>query len=414
MKAEIITIGDEILIGQIVDTNSAWMAVELNNIGIKIHQITSISDDKEHIVKALDDAFGRADIVLMTGGLGPTNDDITKKTLADYFNSEMETNQDVLSDIENLISKRSGATMNALNYLQASVPKKCTVIRNPIGTAPIMWFDHGKSVLVSMPGVPFEMKLAMEQEVIPRLKKHFKTPFILHKTIITTGIGESALAQKLTNFESGLPSNLKLAYLPTPGLIRLRMSIHGDNEELLQRTIEQQMKELEDTIPEYIWGYDNDTFESVVGRLLLEKKVSISTAESCTGGNIAKLITSVPGSSAYFKGSVVAYHNSIKQQLLGVEQYSLDHFGAVSQEVVEQMAKGALNLMETDYAIASSGIAGPDGGTADKPVGTTWIAVASRKGVVSKKFLFGDNRERNVTRASSSALNLLREILLSE
>ena len=413
MKAEIITIGDEILIGQIVDTNSAWMAVELNKIGIKVHQITSISDEKEHIVKTLNDAFERAEIVLMTGGLGPTNDDITKKTLAEYFDSEMEINQDVLSDIEALIAKRSGS-MNDLNYLQASVPKKCTVIRNPIGTAPIMWFNHGKSVLVSMPGVPFEMKLAMKHEIIPRLAKHFKTPFILHKTIITTGISESALAQKLTGFEAGLPSNLKLAYLPTPGLIRLRMSIFGDVESELQQIIDEKTKELQQTISQYIWGYDTDTFESVVGHLLLDKKASLSTAESCTGGTIAKLITSVPGSSAYFKGSIVAYDNAVKQNILGVKHETLSHFGAVSQQVVEQMAVGVMALLDTDYAIASSGIAGPDGGTDEKPVGTTWLAVASKSGVVSKKFSFGDSREHNTSKASTSALNFLREILLSE
>lgn len=413
MIAEIITIGDEILIGQVVDTNSAWMAVELNRIGIKVHQITSISDEKEHIIKTLRESLERADIILMTGGLGPTNDDITKKTLAEYFESEMEIDQDVLSDIEALVAKRSG-TMNELNYQQALVPKKCSLIRNPIGTAPIMWFEQGRSVLVAMPGVPFEMKHAMKHEVLPRLAKHFKTPSIVHKTIITTGISESALAQKLEKFEAGLPSNLKLAYLPTPGLIRLRMSIFSNNENESKRIIDEKTKELQQTINEYIWGYDSDTFELVVGRLLLEKKASLATAESCTGGTIAKLITSVPGSSAYFKGSVVAYDNAVKLNILGVKHDTLTHYGAVSQQVVEQMAVGVMALLETDYAIASSGIAGPDGGTEEKPVGTTWLAVASKNGVFSKRFNFGDSREHNTTKASASALNFLREVLLSE
>lgn len=413
MKAEIITIGDEILIGQTIDTNSAWIANQLNLIGIDITKITSISDKKEEIIKALNNAKQIVDLVLITGGLGPTDDDITKKTLAEYFNTKLVQNTEVLHHIEQFVIKRK-AFMNERNIRQADVPENCTIIHNEIGTAPGMWFNqHGKTI-ISMPGVPFEMKRMMENSIIPELEKKRDSAHIIHKVILTQGWPESKLAEYLEEWEGQLPKVISLAYLPSPGIIKLRLTAKGENKSQLEELIDQETKKLEKIIPQLICGYHAEKLEEIIGNLLKERKETLSTAESCTGGNIAHLITSVPGSSDYFLGGTVAYDNSIKQNILRVTKSNIDNYGAVSKHVVEEMAVGVRELFKTDYAVATSGIAGPTGGTEDKPVGLTWIAVCSASRVISRKFVFGDHRGRNIQRASVTALNMLRKLMLDQ
>jgi nicotinamide-nucleotide amidase len=407
MKAEIITIGDEILIGQIVDTNSAWMAEELNKIGIGVAQITSISDTPVHLVNALDDAQLRADVVIITGGLGPTKDDRTKKVLAEYFNSELVTHQPTLDHVTAFFKKR-GLGVNQLNKDQALVPECCEVLHNPSGTAPGMWFGHNNKIFVSMPGVPFEMKGIMQGEVLPRLKDKNGGGAIVHKTVHTIGIPESILAEKLEAWEDALPEFIHLAYLPNPGQIRLRFSAFGNDETLLKKAVGLEIEKLKKIIPKAIFGYDNDTLASVVGRMLIDKNATVATAESCTGGHIAHLITSVPGSSGWFKGSVVAYSNDVKTSVLNVDDDDIEKYGAVSGQVVKQMADGVRKLTKADYAVATSGIAGPDGGTDEKPIGTVWVAVASPDEIIAQKYTFSNNRERNIIRSSQTALNMLR------
>lgn len=410
MQAEIITIGDEILIGQIVDTNSAWMAKELNSIGINIGKITSISDQKTDILDSLKQAMERVSLVLITGGLGPTNDDITKKTLSDFFGMNLVQDDLLYSKIEQQLGSR-GIPMNRFNREQALVPDRARIVTNNHGTAPCMWFEKDGKVVISMPGVPFEMKGIMKDDILKSLATHFSTPVILHKTVMTQGIGESVMAEILEDWEGNLPACVKLAYLPSPGVLRLRMSLTGNNKEELEKIIEQQLLKLEKLIPENIFGYDDEPLELIVAQLLSDKAKTLGTAESCTGGNIAHLITSNAGSSVYFKGSVVAYSNEIKENVLQVNAADIEKYGAVSREVVEQMASGAQKLLNTDYAIATSGIAGPDGGTEEKPVGTVWIAVASSEELISEKFDLYKNRERNIRVASLSALNMLRKLL---
>lgn len=407
MKAELITIGDEILIGQIVDTNSAWMAEQLNLIGVNVVQISSISDGADQIKIALDQALSRADIVLITGGLGPTKDDITKKTLAEYFNDELVTDQSVIDHIEQLFG-RFGKTITDLNRQQADLPSKCTALKNRQGTAPGMWFDHEGKVIVSMPGVPYEMKGLMKDEVIPRITEFADLPVIVHRTVLTTGIGESWLSDKIEGWEVNLPSFVKLAYLPSPGRVRLRLSASGSNRNELMAAVDTAIGELKSMIGHLIYGEDTDSLQEVVGQLLLERNATLSTAESCTGGSIAGAITSVSGASAYFLGSIVSYDNEVKIGQLGVKPETLDAVGAVSEEVVRQMAEGVKSRLKTDYSIATSGIAGPTGGTEEKPVGTVWIAVSGPNGTQAKKFLFGDVRERNISRSVTAALNMLR------
>ena len=413
MKAEIITIGDEILIGQTIDTNSAWIANEVNLIGIDIIRITSISDKKNDIIKALNNVSGDIQIVFITGGLGPTNDDITKYTLAEYFGGKLIQNTEVLHQIEQFVYKRN-AQMNERNIKQADVPDNCKVIYNRIGTAPGMWFEKNNTIFISMPGVPFEMKEMMSNYIIPELKLKNQDIHILHKNILTQGMPESKLAEVLEKWESGLPKEISLAYLPSPGIIKLRLTAKGVNKECLEDGINTAVKNLEIIIPELICGYDSDLLEQAIGKLLLNKNKTLSIAESCTGGNIAHLITSVPGSSAYFTGGVVAYSNQIKISTLGVNSSNIDTYGAVSKQVVEEMAIGILHKFNTDYSIATSGIAGPEGGTKEKPVGTTWIAVADKTKVISKLFVFGDQRERNIQRASLTALNMLQKLVLGK
>jgi nicotinamide-nucleotide amidase len=416
MKAEIITIGDELLIGQVVDTNSAWIGQQLNLAGIEVVQITSISDKSDAIIIALNDSIERADIILITGGLGPTKDDITKTTLCTYFNTQLVFNEEVYKDVEAMFKSR-GKEVTPLNRKQAEVPANCTAIRNSKGTAPGMWFDVNGKIFMSMPGVPYEMKAIMENEVLPKLKQRFKLPAIFHKTILTQGIGESFLSEIISDWEDALiQQNIKLAYLPSPGKVRLRLSAYGPDKAELIKKVEKQIEIVKPLIQEYIYGYENfgehqPGIEEVVGDLLRKNKATVATAESCTGGYISHLLTSISGSSNYYVGSVISYSNEVKINELGVSAASIEKFGAVSQTVVEQMATGVRKKFKVDFAIATSGIAGPTGGTEEKAVGTVWIAIADSKGVISEKFLFGNDRGRNIKKASDEALNILRKQL---
>ena len=411
MQAEIINIGDELLIGQVVNTNASWIAEQYNLVGISINRITVIADEKESIINALNNASLQADIILITGGLGPTNDDITKKVLCDYFDSKLILNKDVLDDIQTFFQKRN-FEVTFLNQQQAEVPDKCIPIRNYNGTAPGMWFEKNNKIFISLPGVPFEMKAIISNYVLPEITKRFKLPVIIHKTILTQGIGESFLADKIRNWENNLPEFIKLAYLPTPGLVRLRLSAKGNDKNILSKSIDDALNSLQTLISEYIYSYDDDTMEEIIGKLLKQHSLTIATAESCTGGYIASRITSVSGSSAYFKGSIVSYVNEIKIQELNISEKIIIDKGTVSCEVAEAMAQSIQKKFNTHYSIAVTGIAGPDGGTTEKPVGTVWIAIATPLKIISQKFLFGDNRERNVQRTCISALNMLRKAII--
>lgn len=416
MQVEIITIGDEILIGQIVDTNSAFIGQLLNLNGMSVKQISSVSDDREHILKALDEAKNRADIILITGGLGPTKDDITKKTLCEYFKTTMRFDEGAYQDVVNIFAT-FGKEVTPLNRLQAEVPSICEVVHNYNGTAPCMWFDVEGKIFVSMPGVPYEMKALMKDQIIPKLKQRFNFPFIYHKTVLTQGIGESTLSELISDWEDSLAAlNIKLAYLPSPGMVRLRLSAKGEVEADLKIYVDKKIEELKLLISEYIYGYEifgeeKETLEEIVGKLLRTKKKTISTAESCTGGYISHLLTRVAGSSDYYIGSVISYAYEIKETELGVPHDIILNHGAVSQPVVEQMAIAIRKKYKTDYSISASGIAGPGGGTDDKPVGTVWVAIATPEIVISEKFLFGNNRERNIQKTANAALNMLRKEL---
>ena len=413
MKAEIISIGDEILIGQITDTNSAWLSRQLNSYGIEVYQITSVHDDGDHIRRAMREASQHADLVLMTGGLGPTKDDITKQALCEFFNTRLVLNDEVLAHVEHLLGSR-GVTINQLNRDQALVPESCTVIPNRGGTAPCMWFEQDQTIFVSMPGVPFEMKAIVREEILPRLEQTGRTRPIYHQTVLTTGLPESMLAEKIERWEATLPAFIKLAYLPSPLGVRLRLSAYGQAPETMQQAVNEEIRQLHDIIPEYIFGYNEQTMAEVVGNLLLERHQHIAVAESCTGGNIAHFITSVPGCSAWFKGGIVAYSNELKVQLLGVDPALLKEQGAVSEPVVRAMATGIRERLGVDYAVATTGIAGPGGGSTRKPVGTVWIAAASCDKVISERYTFFHNRERNITRSTQTALNMLRKLILAQ
>lgn len=412
MLAELISIGDELLIGQVVNTNASWMAEKLNDAGIRVKQISAISDDREHIFKALNEASLRADIILLTGGLGPTKDDITKSVLTEYFNSKLIFNQEVFENIKNIFGKY-GRKISDLNRNQAKIPACAKPIKNNVGTAPGMWFEQDGKIVISMPGVPYEMKAMMENFIIPELQNRFTKEAIFHKTILTAGIGESALAEIIEDWETSLPENIKLAYLPKPGIVRLRLSAYGQKAELLEQSICTEIQKLGLIIPELIFGYDDDTLEKNVGDLLRKANQTLAVAESCTGGLIAHLITSIPGSSDYFKGGVVAYANEIKQSFLNVSEKNLVNFGAVSEQVALQMALGVKEKLNTDFAISTTGIAGPGGGTEEKPVGTVWIAVATPTTIFAKHYQMGDHRERNIQRTAITALNMLRKTLKS-
>lgn len=412
VTAEIISIGDELLIGQTINTNAAWMGEQLSLVGIKVLRGMTIADTREEIIRAID--ASEADIVLMTGGLGPTRDDITKHTLCEYFDAKLVMNQEVLDGIEAFFSKFNKEMLD-MNRDQAMLPDKCTVLVNEVGTASGMWFRQDNRVFVSMPGVPFEMRWLMNNHVLPKVKALFKPGTIVHKTIMTHGIGESFLAEIIQDWEASLYENgMSLAYLPSPGIVRLRLTAHGTNEQALRAKVEAYAEAVKPLANKYIYGYDGDTLEAVVGGMLANAGSTLATAESCTGGYIGHLITSVPGSSSYYMGSIISYANEVKMAQLGVQESHLREFGAVSEPVVRQMAKGAREKLGTTYAISTSGVAGPDGGTEEKPVGTVWIAVAGPDEVVSKKFTFGNNRERNIRRSALAGLGMLRRLILRE
>lgn len=408
MKAEIITIGDELLIGQVIDTNSAWIAEQLNLYGVEIYQITSVHDEQKQILEALLKAEQSADIIILTGGLGPTKDDITKNVLCKYFNTKLVFHKPAFEQIKERFKNRN-ISINKLNKDQALVPESCTVLLNKAGTAPGMWFKKGSKIYISIPGVPFEMKYLMEHEILPRIKDLGAGRAIYHKTINTHGLPESILAKTIEDWETALPVNIKLAYLPNPMAVRLRLSVTGANLNILKQQVEEEIEKLKKFIPENIYGFDNETLAEVTGRLLVSNSASLALAESCTGGFISHLITSVPGSSSYFKGSIIAYSNEVKQKILGVDPVSIEKFGAVSEQVACEMAHGVKDLFGVDYAIATTGIAGPGGGTEEKPTGTVWIAVADNRLVAAEKFVFGNNRERNIMRSSQTALQMLRK-----
>jgi len=415
MNVEIINIGDELLIGQVINTNASWMAEQLNLSGFSVSQVTVIRDDREDILASLAGAEMRAGIVLISGGIGPTKDDITKHTLCEFFGSRLVFNEAAYRDVEEIFARR-GYAVTELNRQQAELPEHCTGIPNKAGTARGMWFEKdrpggGKTVFVSMPGVPFEMKGMMTGYIIPKLKELFHTPFIYHKTLLTQGIGESFLAAQIEEWESALPPQIKLAYLPQPGIVRLRLSGTGKEEDIIRAQVDAEVARLEILIAEYLFGHDEETLEEIVGQILKKKNATMATVESCTGGYIAHLITSIPGSSAYFKGSLVPYANEIKQNILHIPDDLLEKHGAVSREVVTEMALAAQTMFNVDYVVATSGIAGPDGGTPEKPVGTTWIAIATPQEVIAKQYTFGDSRDRNIRRTALQALNMLRKNL---
>lgn len=413
MKAAVVTVGDEILIGQIVDTNSAFIAKSLDKIGIGVIEMLSISDDREHILETLTSLQNRVDLVIMTGGLGPTKDDITKKTLCEYFNDELVVNEDVLEHVTELIEKVMKRPASQMNKDQALVPSRGTVLFNRVGTAPGIWMENQNTVFVSLPGVPYEMKYLMDNEVILRLISKFKRPFIVHKTILTYGQGESLIAERIEDWEDNLPEFIKLAYLPSPGRVRLRLTARGIDEDFLRKSILEEAEKLKAIIDDIIVGYDEDeTLEVVLAKLLTEKKFTISAAESCTGGRIAQMLTAQPGSSAYFKGSAVAYATEAKVNMLKIDQQLIDIFSVVSAKVAEAMASQAKKIFGTDYAVATTGNAGPTKGDSDAEVGTVFIGIATPKGVYSEKFDFGQPREKVIERAANKALEIIYQEIL--
>ena len=411
MRSAIITIGDEILIGQVTDTNAVWISQQLNAMGVQVGEMVTVSDEAGQIVATLDRYIGRYDLLIMTGGLGPTTDDITKQTLAAYFNSKMVRVPEVQEKIINYFKER-GRSMIESNLKQADVPEVCRVLMNYHGSAPGMWFEKEGTILISLPGVPYEMKGLMEDHVIPELISMNNVPHVVHRTIMTQGVPESYLAAMLRDWESALPECVKLAYLPRPGIVRLRLTVVDKCAKDAEQILDVIIDKLLDIIPEHVFGYDDISLEESLGELLRERGLTLASAESCTGGNIARMITSVPGSSSYYSGSVIAYENRIKSEVLGLDHRVIEEKGAVSREVVEQMASGVRAVLGTDTAISTSGIAGPDGGTEDKPVGTTWICVQYREESYAKLYRFGGTRERIIDQASNTALQLLRRLLL--
>ncbi len=413
MKAEIIVIGDELLIGQVIDTNSAWMAVELNKQGWDVTRITTISDGADEITDAISSAFSRVDTVLMTGGLGPTSDDITKPTLCRYFGGKMVFNEQVHEMNMRYFAGR-GLQMNELTRRQAEVPDVCTVILNPVGTAPIMWFERDNKVLVAMPGVPHEMRVAMQGDVLERLQHHYNiADAIMHRTVMVFRNTESGLAERLVNYEAQLPSCIKLAYLPTPGVVRLRLTARGENREKMVKLLDEMEQKLHDILGDDIFCNEENTPAGALGILLKERGLTLATAESCTGGNIAHEITSVAGSSAYFLGSVVAYSNDVKERVLRVPPEMLLQHGAVSEEVVSAMACGVQQTLGAHCAIATSGIAGPDGGTDEKPVGTVWMAVRYGDIQMVECGNFRGSRSNIIERATQRAIMMLVDLVIS-
>ena len=412
--ATIITIGDELLIGQVNDTNSAWIAQQLNENGIALKKRVAVGDSAPEIKAALDVESKDADIILITGGLGPTSDDITKPVLCEYFGGKMIVNEEALKNVKYLFENIFKRPVTQVNLLQAEVPDVCEVIQNKRGSAPGMIFNKDGTIFISMPGVPYEMKGMVEEAVIPLLKQRYQLPVISHKTILTAGIGESALAELIKDFEEALPSEISLAYLPNYGMVRLRLSTSGFEKEKVQQALELHFQQLKILVKDYMVTDVDDSMPVVVGKLLKARNKTVSTAESCTGGYIAHLITAVAGSSEYYEGSIVSYSYSIKERLLGVKKETLETYGAVSKETVEEMLGGLLEKLGTDYGIAVSGIMGPGGGTEEKPVGTVWIAVGNKNNNYSQKINLRFSRERNIEITGMMALNLLRKFIVED
>ena len=408
--ASIITIGDELLIGQTIDTNSAWMGQQLNKVGIWVKRRVAVGDVKNEIWNALDEEGRQSDIIFITGGLGPTADDITKPLLCEYFGGSMIVNEEALQNVKTIFEKYINRPLLPSNLKQAEVPDVCTVIHNKRGTAPGMWFTHKNTgkIYISMPGVPNEMKGMMTDDVLPKLPSLFTLPAVVHRTLMTFGIGESFIAERIKDFESALPPHIKLAYLPNYGMVKLRLTATGKTIDAITKEVDDLFARLQKFVQDVLVTTDDRPLQEVIGQLLLQNSKTLSTAESCTGGYVAHLITAIPGASAYFKGGVVSYDNSIKHTLLAVNGDTLNTLGAVSNETVRQMAEGARTLMNTDFSIAISGIMGPDGGSEDKPVGTVWIAVAGSKETVAQKFQLRYNRTTNIEITANLALNMLR------
>jgi nicotinamide-nucleotide amidase len=414
VEASIITIGDELLIGQTIDTNSAFISQELNKMGIWVRRRVAIADDSQAIKQTLAEEAAQSRIIIITGGLGPTADDITKPTLCEYFNTNLVVNEGALKNVTEIFQKL-GRPMIERNAKQAEVPESCLVLPNLRGTAPGMWFEKDGVVYISLPGVPHEMKGLMAHSVLPKLKEQFTLPALLHRTLLTAGQGESFIAEHLVAFEENFPSHIKLAYLPTYGMVRLRLTGRGETMTVLTEEIDKAFANLQALVKEWLIAVEDVSVPVIISRMLKEKGSTLSTAESCTGGYIAHLLTSLPGSSAIFLGTVVAYANSVKENILGVDSKTLQEHGAVSEQTVLQMAAGACKHLRTDYAIATSGIMGPDGGSDEKPVGTVWIAVASKDGrAKAQKFHFRFDRMRNIELAANNALLLLRRFLLEK
>ena len=413
MKAAIITIGDEILIGQIVDTNSGFIAKSLDKIGIEICEMISISDNKNHILETFAKLQNQVDLVLITGGLGPTKDDITKHTFCEYFEDQLVRNEEVEKHVIELIEKAMNRPASQMNKDQALVPSKCTVLHNAVGTAPGMWIKKENTVYISLPGVPYEMKYIIENGIIPKIVKEYKRPYIIHKTIMTYGQGESLVAERIEDWENSLPEFIKLAYLPSPGRVRLRLSARGIDKEFLEQKINENVLSLTQLIGDIIVGYEEDeTIEVILGRLLTSKKATLATAESCTGGKIAQMITSVPGASNYFKGSVVSYATETKISVLGISSELIKEHSVVSFEVAKEMALAVKKLMNTDYAIATTGNAGPSKGDGNSEIGTVFIAIATPNDLIVEEFNFGQPRVKAIDRAVNKAFEMLQKEIL--
>ncbi len=410
MDCEIITIGDELLIGQVVDTNSAWMAARLNEIGLRVKQILSVSDETEHIIQTVDGSLNRVSIVLITGGLGPTRDDLTKDALCKYFDCGLVVDEKVLEELSLFFGKR-GRPLTETNMKQAEIPECCEPIYNPNGTAPGMWFDSkDQKVVVSMPGVPFEMKAMMHDFVMPKLRERYQLPPVFHQTIVTTGVGESFLADKIQDWELALPDYIKLAYLPAVGMVKLRLSCYGADKQKINKVLDE-VEILKSLINNYIYVIGDVSLEEELGKLLTSKKHTIAIAESCTGGYLSHLVTSVPGSSAYYIGTTISYANEVKSKFFGVDKSIIDKQGAVSEQVAKAMAAGVREKLGTTWSLSTTGVAGPGGGTAEKPVGTVWIGLAGPEGVIARKFMFGSDRMRNIQATAVAAFTMLKKTL---
>ena len=409
-RVEILTIGDELLYGQITDTNAQWISEKLSAAGFRVIRKTTVGDEENDILQAFSEAESRADIVLITGGLGPTADDLTKPMLSRYFNSKLVLHEEALSSLEEMFQRR-GFQLTDRNRQQAYLPENCSYIPNPLGTAPGMWFEREGKVFMSMPGVPHEMKGMVESSVIPKLIPLFDPPVIYHRIIRTCGLGESWLADTIKEWEKQLPPNMRLAYLPGLGEVKLRITAFGDNRESLMEEVEEQSRKLLPLIQKWVYGFDSDSLSRAVGQLLLKEKKTVGVSESCTGGYVSYLLTSEPGSSAYFTGSVVAYSNEIKESALGVQKDSLISFGAVSEQSAAEMAKGAIKALNTDYGLSATGIAGPGGGTPEKPVGLVWIAISNGTHTITKKLNLTKERDTNIRYTATALLNLFRQTL---